>query len=71
MWFAFILADLIRMEAIMWLAAIFTKVKRVCHCNFTVILIKMIMWYEPSKTASIKLPYPIENSGYHCITFLD
>lgn len=29
MWFAFILADLIRMETIMWLAAIFTKVKRV------------------------------------------
>ena len=70
MWFAFILADLIRMEATM-LAAIFTKVKRVCRCNFTAILIKMIMWYEPSKTASIKLPCPTETSGYHCISFLD
>ena len=46
MWFAFILADLNRMEAIMWLAAIFTKVKRICRCNFTAILIKAnhVVW---------------------------
>jgi hypothetical protein len=35
MWFASILSgDLIKMEAVMWLAAIFTKVKEDMPCDF-------------------------------------
>jgi hypothetical protein len=66
-----VLADgFIRMETIVWLAAIFIKVKkRVYTYNFTIILIKITTCYNPINPTVIKLLGPTEPSAYHCIFF--
>jgi hypothetical protein len=71
MWLTFIwVGDLIWMEATIWLAAIFTKIKKDSY-HVTLIFDQMTMWYEQMKATISKHLSPTEPCPYHYISFLD